>query len=228
MALSVSLTHDVQAIANLHEEWIDLHNRSAARGAALSWHWINVWWTHFNSLGELWLLEAREDNRLVGIAPLMKIQFQPKYGLSWRQLEFIGTAHRHEHLDFIVEAGQEARIIRCFLETLMQHRQHWDVLHLAALSETPTIEILKTSREKWQENNEYPYPLSSPSLKLPESIDAWMYTVSKNRRKKQRSYYKQLDTDFAGKWSIEVVDDPTKLNTVLQRLIELHQAKWEV
>jgi len=68
--------------------------------------------------------------------------------------------------------------------------------------------------------------LISPYFKLPADLDTWLASVSKNRRKKQRGYLRQLDSDFADNWSITAVTKPEELRAVLDHLVTLHQAKW--
>ncbi|MDQ7025888.1 MAG: GNAT family N-acetyltransferase [Anaerolineae bacterium] len=227
MPLIITLTHEADALQTLRDEWNDLQGRSVARGAALSWTWINVWWQHFHDLGELWLMEARrsEDNRLVGIAPMMRIQVNPRVGLGWQQIEFIGSSHFHEHLDFIIEPDYEMQVISLFIEKLKQHRNRWDILRLARLSDTPTLSFLESSEESWQVNEKQ--VMISPYIQLPADIDAWMSSVSKNRRKKQRRYLRYLNETYPDNWSITQVTDPTHLDKVFDELVELHQAKWD-
>ena len=226
MAFDVSLTHDIHAIQNLREEWIDLHCRSAARGAALSWQWMNIWWKHFNQTGELWLMQVRDsDQRLIGIAPLIKVRFQPKYGFSWRQLEFIGASHHHEHLDFIVELGYEEHIIPLFLQKLLEQRNHWDVLHLSALAETKTLDVLTASGHNWIPN--FKKEMIAPYTTLPSDAETWMASLSRNRRWKLRRNIKQLNEEFPDDWSIVRLCEPHELNEGLDILVKLHQSKWE-
>jgi hypothetical protein len=227
MSINVVLTHDVDILQDLREEWISLHERSAARGAALAWDWIYLWWKHFDHLGTFWLLQARhsESNRLVGLAPLILTTIRPKYGLPWRQIEFVGAMHHHEHLDFIVEQGYESEIIPLFIERLLQHKHHWDVLHLSALTDTPTLELLETSGYQWRENLET--EMISPYIALPADAETWLKSLSRNRRWKLRHYRTELDKEYPDKWSIIKVSGAQELDRVFSRLVELHQSKWE-
>jgi CelD/BcsL family acetyltransferase involved in cellulose biosynthesis len=226
MVFDVSLTHDTHAIQNLQDEWIALHSRSTARGAALSWQWVNIWWKHFNHTGELWLMQIRDsDQRLIGIAPLIKVQFQPKYGFSWRQIEFIGASHHHEHLDFIVEPGYEEQVVPLFLQKLSEQRKQWDVLHLSALADTKTLDVLATSGEDWIPNLKK--EMVAPYTTLPSDTEKWMSSLSRNRRWKLRRNIKQLNEEFPDNWSIVRLCEPQELDEGLDILVTLHQAKWE-
>jgi CelD/BcsL family acetyltransferase involved in cellulose biosynthesis len=225
MPFTITLTHDTHAIQNLRDEWIDLHNRSAARGAALSWHWINIWWKHFNQTGELWLMQAHDSQqRLVGIAPLIKTQHQPKYGFAWRQIEFIGASTHHEHLDFIVQSGSEEQVVPVFLDKLLEQRKEWDVLHLSGLTETKTLDVLEASGQDWLANPKR--EMVAPFTTLPSDPEKWMSSLSRNRRWKLRRNVKQLNEEFPDNWSIQMVDEPQKIDEALDIMVRLHQAKW--
>lgn len=227
MSYIVTLTHDYNAFRNLETEWTTLQNHSDAFGAALTWTWINVWLKHFYYLGELWLLEAREEEskKLIGIAPLFKTSVKPKYGLPYRQIEFIGASHYHENLDFIIEKGFEHKLIPLFLRTLFTHQKEWDVLHFSSLANEKTCEILLSTRTGWgrDENSE----MISPFSALPSDPDTWMNSLSRNRRWKLRRYRKNLDEEFPNAWSLDLITTADKLNEVFEYLVKYHQAQWE-
>lgn len=225
MSLEIRIIHDVQILSELRDEWIDLQSRSASDGAAITWQWISTWYKHFHDMGELWLLEAREDDRLVGIAPMMKISVRPKLGSSWTRVEFIGASHFHENLDFIVEPGYEETVIQKFLETLLEHRNNWDMLRLSSLTAPKTLEILDTSPYEWYINSKL--EMISPYTKLPSDTEEWMKSLSRNRRWKLRRQVKMLNEEFPENWSLERVTDSAKIDETLEELVRLHQEKWE-
>lgn len=227
MLIEITLTHDAETFKALRDEWIDLQKRSKAQGIALSWTWIDVWWKHFHDTGELWLMEARRgsDNQLFGIAPMMLSYVQPNVGPMWKRIEFIGSSHFHEHLDFIIEPGYENQIIPLFIAKLKEYSNRWDMIRLARLCETLTIAILQESADAWAENTKQ--AIISPYIQVPEDMDAWMYSVSKNRRKKQRRYRRYLDEKYPDNWSIKMVSEHDELDEVFDKLVELHQAKWD-
>lgn len=225
MSIAITLSHEIEALEALQDEWIDLQNRSSAKSMELSWHVIYIWCKHFHDVGELWLLTAREDQRLIGIAPLMNVKNQPGRGFAWQQLEFIGTDTEQEHLDFIIENGYEEHIIPLFIDELYEHRSQWDVINLTAMSETKTIDILQQSDRDWVEVPKK--NMVAPYITLPDTEDEWMLSISPNHRGKLRRYRKKLDQQFPDRWSIIQVTQSDELNDTFDHLVRLHQTHWE-
>lgn len=227
MSANITLSHEPKKLQSFETEWATLLESSQAFGAALTWPWINIWIKHFNHLGELWLLEARDENtnELIGIAPLFKTRFKPKYGTRYRQIEFIGASHWHENLDFIIQSGREAEIIPLFLGALYDHKNQWDVLLLSSLDSPNTVEILQKSGLTWQRNEIR--EILSPYSDLPTEPETWMKSLSKNRRWKLRRYIRDMEEKFGGNWEIHPVTTEENLDSVFDQLVMYHQAHWE-
>lgn len=225
MSITITLSHEIATFKALQDEWNDLQTRSSATGMAVTWQWIYIYYKHFNHLGELWLMEAREDQRLIGIAPLMKVKEQPDRFFAWQQLEFIGTAHNAEHLDFIIEPGYEEKVIPMFIDELFEHRSQWDVIRLTGLCETNTPDILQRTDHHWFEHTRK--NKIAPYTTLPDTMDEWMLSVSRKRRKKLRRYPKKLEEYFPDQWSIIKISQPDDLDYTLDHLVSLHQAEYE-
>lgn len=225
MSITITLSHEIEALEALKNEWIELQTRSSATGMAVTWQWHYIYYKHFNKLGELWLLEARNNQKLVGIAPLIKVKQQPDRFFAWQQLEFIGTAHNGEHLDFIIELGYEEQVIPLFIDKLYEHRPRWDVIRLTGLCETNTPDILQRTNRDWFEHTRK--NKISPYITLPDTMDEWMLSVSRNHRKKLRRYRKKLDEQFPDQWSITQVTQSDELEETFNSLEQLHRAHWE-
>lgn len=225
MSISITLSHEIEALEALQDEWIDLQNRSSANGATLAWQWIYTWYKHFSHRGELWLLTAFEDGQLIGIAPLMNAKEQPDRFFAWRQIQFIGAFEILEHLDFIIESGYEKQVIPLFIDKLYEHRSRWDVIRLTGLYDTNTSDILQQSGRDWVENARK--NRTAPYMALPDTMDEWMLAISRNHRQKMRRYYRKMDEQFPDRWSITQVTQPDELDYTLDHLVRLHQAQWE-
>lgn len=219
------MTQQPEKLQSLRDEWTYLQDTSVASCIYLTWQWITLWWQHFGHTGDLWLLEAREtdDNRLIGLAPLICVRHQPKYGLPWRQIQFIGVSFTCEHLDFIVEEGREEEVITAFVETLMAHRSRWDVLRLSNLIEgTPTLAILDRMECSWRTEE----PLIAPFIPLPDDWNTYYSTLGRRMRKGQRRRVRRFNEAYPDN-AFHCATDSEELDATLDALIRLHQAKWE-
>lgn len=225
MSITITLSHDTEIIEALRHEWIDLQARSSATSITLTWQWICTWYKYFGQDSELWLLTAHEDDRLIGIAPLMKVEVKPDLGFAWQQLEFIGAPSFLERLDFIIEAGYEQQVIPLFIDKLYEQVSRWDVILLAGLCTSKTVDILQQSGNDWVK-----YPdrdMVVPYLTLPDTVDEWMQSISRKSRKNLRRYRNMLDKQFPDQWSIVQVTQPDELDETFDHLVYLHQALWE-
>lgn len=225
MSITITLSHEIVIFESLRNEWIELQNRSSASGASLAWQWIYVWYKHSDNFEELWLLTAREDNRLIGIAPLVKVKMQPELGFAWHQIRFIGAFEIHEHLDFIIEPGYEEQVIPLFIDKLFEHRERWDAISLSGLCETKTIEILQQSEHDWVENSRE--KRTEPYIILPDTVDEWMQSLNSKRRWSIRRDRRKLDEQFPDRWSITQVTQPDEVDETFDHLVRLHQAHWK-
>lgn len=224
MALTITLTHDPARIDSLRSEWETLHEKSAADCIYLTWDWVSLWWSFFGKPGALWLLEAREDNgELVGLAPLMRVVHSPLFGVRWRQLQFISADSPCEHLDFIIQQGQEERVLAAFLHHLIKQRSHWDVLNLSKLSDcSPTLALLRTNSEiPWQEED----MLVAPVIYLQNDWETYFQSLASYKRRNQRRYTRDLNEKHPD-WQWRLANDISDVDRTLDGLIELHQAFW--
>src|SRR3954453_6744071 len=79
----------------LQPEWSDLYEASADRNPFLSYEWTAGCWQHLCSGASPFVVAARREGRLVGVAPL-RLRRQ----LGFRVLRFIGDP-RSDYLGFL-------------------------------------------------------------------------------------------------------------------------------
>jgi CelD/BcsL family acetyltransferase involved in cellulose biosynthesis len=118
---------DETTFGQMRAEWNDLLSQSVSDNVFLRWEWIHTWWTHFNQNRELFLMSAREDGRLVGIAPFY---IERNDFLGTRRLKMCSNELSPDYLDLIVEKGHELDVTRDFIQALFRNRRRWDVIDL--------------------------------------------------------------------------------------------------
>lgn len=109
------------------EEWDDLALEQ--ENFFCTSDWILSWLEDHDDLGEPYILGAFEDDRLVGVAPLM-ICKQGLPGFSYRLLQFIGTG-LSDYGD-ILATGDD--VYEAFLTHIHHHRGKWDVCDLREIN----------------------------------------------------------------------------------------------
>jgi hypothetical protein len=229
MHYTVELTHDPAEIGRLRGQWTALHEGSANDSIYMTWEWISLWWAYHGDQHQLWLLKAyTPDGRLVGLAPLMLagnpvIKGYTRHLTRFRELQFIGEMSGSDHLDFIVERGHERGVIPAFLSFLKDKNAAWDILHLSGLSSrSSNLDILRKSHLFWHETTAYVCPVVS----LPNDWEILFQGLSPAKRRELRRSGAQLDKCYPNQWDARVITNAVELDTALDRLFELHQAKW--
>lgn len=229
MKVKISLSHRADDFALLREDWQALQSRTSVRGVYQTWEWVTMWWEHFGSDHQLWLLQARDsEGRLVGLGALGVARFQPHLGSvggrGWRQLEFLGSRENSEHLGFLVEPEHEVAIVQGFIKFLARHQWGWDVLCLSGLvHDSPVLAALESLDIPWRRGAS----VIAPYIELTDDWDEYFSRLGSDKRKAQRKRVRWLDRDFPGCWTFEQVTQDNELRHTLDRLVELHQATWE-
>lgn len=125
----LDVLHTEGELRALAEEWTQLYAESVPRNPFLSHAWAVACWENVCSDCELYLLTARHEGRLVGLAPLRRARQR-----GFRVLQFIGSGWS-EYTGFLV-SPRHPRMDEVLLEGLRQRRREWDLLVLRQLSDT--------------------------------------------------------------------------------------------
>jgi CelD/BcsL family acetyltransferase involved in cellulose biosynthesis len=115
----------------LEPEWRRLHAASGADNPFLSWAWAAACWQHVCRGRRPFLLAARQNGRLVGVAPL---QLERRWG--FRVVSFLGMKWS-EYIGFLHDPAA-GRVQAALLEGLARHRGEWDLLQLRPLTDAYT------------------------------------------------------------------------------------------
>jgi len=218
----VAVVRDAAGLAALAPEWDDLLARSASDTVFLTWDWLWTWWEVYGADLEPCVATVREDGRLVAAAPL-KIEERRRYGLTFRQLEFIGTGRAvcPDFLDLVVEAGRERELVPVLVDALETGRR-WDKLALTDVPEDSPVRAALTAtlgagglRPRSEVGCVCPY-LPLPAT-WPELEARLTHNFRRNHRKKRRRLGAVLV-----QWR-----DGADVGAAIATLAQLHQERME-
>jgi len=119
-----------EEFSGLEREWNSLLRQSPVDDAFLTWEWIHTWWKHYGNSYQLCLLVAREEGRLLGIAPLMLETQKVLWGKT-RMLRNIGIPPSDVG-GIIIQNGREDVLVR-FALWLIDNQEMWDVLLIGGI-----------------------------------------------------------------------------------------------
>jgi CelD/BcsL family acetyltransferase involved in cellulose biosynthesis len=201
----------VDTFSTLEEAWQRLLPVANVDTVFLTPQWQRIWWQKFGQRAELCLLSLREDNQLLGIAPLMR---------EGNTLSFVGDTDVCDYLDFIVARGKEV----AFYETLLDYLDKDDRialdLHCLAAS-SPALTNLVPLAEKRGYSVETTLEDVCPRVDLPPSWEEYLALLAKKDRHELRRKMRRLFEN--GEARYYAIERPEELTEGLEEFFRLHR-----
>jgi len=193
------------------QEWNDLLSGSITDTPFLRYEYQSVWWEHRGG-GEwlfqnahLVLVSAREDEKLIGIAPLFISEYDGQSALL-----LIGSIEISDYLDLIVRMEDHARFVAGLLDFLaLSLPDSWSGLDWYNLPDSsPTLAALKaeSAQRGWTHLEEMYRP--TPRIALNGSFDEYLSRVEKKQRHEIKRKMRRAEASERGvRWYISDLDD---------------------
>jgi len=157
--------------------------------------WLKVWWQVFGDEAEIYLNAVKQDDEVIGIAPL-----KVKEGKA----SFIGSADVCDYLDFIIAPGMEPVFFSVLLDNLKQN----NISHLDLESLRPDSTVL-TSLVDIARNRGYRVSSRqvdvSLELELPATWEDYLALLNAKQRHEVRRKLRRLEE--AGRVEYRFVSD---------------------
>jgi CelD/BcsL family acetyltransferase involved in cellulose biosynthesis len=200
----------------LEDRWKDVLQR-CEHSVFSTWEWLSIWWKYYGNDKRLVILLAEENNKIVGIAPLM-YSVHSMFGLREGKIEFIGTANS-DYNDFII-ADKREECLPLFIDYLNDLPEKWNYIELTDVKEnSKCITVFSKTLKDLKLLYKCPYTI------LPKSYDAFLKGLSHDRRWRIRRDLRRLKKDFKVEFAdysgIQSCDDG------MRWLFELHQKRFE-
>lgn len=201
--------HDLSELAG---EWHGLHGHSAGTPFQLP-EWILPWWRFLGS-GAIFSLAAREQGRLVGLAPMF---LHPWNGR--RQVTFLGNGVS-DRLGFLLDPQYAAPATAAFLDFIASQRQRWDLCDLQDLSGgAPLCHAAAPAVLGRAVRPQY----TCMSIPLPRSYEEFHEGLPHGVKRNLKRYRDRLDK--LGEVTFETRGDD--IGELLDSLIALHRVRWQ-
>ena len=202
-------------------EWNALLSESIGDVPFLRYEYLSAWWETRGGgeweMAELALVSAREDDRLVGIAPLFLTEYDGKQALM-----LLGSIEISDYLDLIVRADDLSRFLSGLLDILASDLAlAWSSLDWYNLpDDSPTLAALEAESAKrgWSCATEPFRP--SLSVPLPGDFDTYLAGINKKQRHEIRRKMRRAEADERNvRWYI--VEDESTLNAEIDAFLTL-------
>ncbi|MEN3333269.1 MAG: hypothetical protein V7641_2634 [Blastocatellia bacterium] len=231
VATRLSLLHtevitDDAGFARLAREWDELLDESVQQVYFLRSGWNHLWWETFRPPGaQLFIITARDGSgRLAGLAPLY-LRARRTAGIPHvRELMFIGTGvyvHTGECLDLLARRGDEAQVAEA-VAGLLSQSSAWDRL---CLNEIPASSVVLPhlcaalgNRANLQQANRAHF------ISTLGNWQSVLANLSRSMRKNLLYETRRLFNSHACEF--RRVQTPDDLETAMDALVRLHQARW--
>jgi len=202
-------------------EWNTLLSESISDVPFLRYEYLSAWWETRGGgeweQAELALISARDNDRLIGIAPLFLSEHDGKQALL-----LLGSIEISDYLDLIVRADDLPRFLSEGLDFLASD----SVLACCSLDwynlpdSSPTLAALEAEAAKrgWNFKSEPFRP--SLSVPLPGDFDEYLMSIDKKQRHEIRRKIRRAEADERDvRWYI--VEDEFTLNAEIDDFLAL-------
>ncbi len=211
------------------QEWNDLLTNSITDTPFLRYEYQSVWWEHRGG-GEwlfknakLVLVSAREDEKLVGIAPLFISEYDGQSALL-----LIGSIEISDYLDLIVRMEDHAPFVTGLLDflasTLPDSWRGLDWYNLPDSSPTLTALQAESAQRGWTHLEEMYRP--TPRIALNGDFDEYLGRVEKKQRHEiKRKMRRAQESGRNVRWYISDLNDVESEIDSFLGLMEHDEAK---
>ncbi len=209
--------------SDIKDDWLLLERDGHIPTVFQTYDWIDTWWKHLGFRGKKLILAAYDGSELIGIAPMYISKLKVKGIPLFDVMRLIG-AGESDYQAFILKKDKELQALDVILKALKE--KSWDIFWLSDVhTETATnqlmTEVLKKSRYHfiYQEHTPCPY------IKLPETFEIYLKTLSRNSRRNLTKYCNRVEK-LEG-LSYGKIQSAEEISDAMKTFFHLHQTRWQ-
>ncbi|HWR65078.1 MAG TPA: GNAT family N-acetyltransferase [Bellilinea sp.] len=207
----MDLTYHTTFPETLRDEWNALLEESVSHVPFLRYDYLEAWWVHRGGGewpdAELAVVSARQDGRLIGIAPLF---FTTDHN-GHSALMLLGSIEISDYLDLIVRPADLTAFLDALLPfLLLPDRPAWQTLDLYnLLDSSPSLAALEAAAQRHGLTYHQEQLQHSPYIPLPGDWEMYLSSIDKKQRHEIRRKMRRAETaEVPARWYI-VTDDNT-------------------
>jgi CelD/BcsL family acetyltransferase involved in cellulose biosynthesis len=192
-----------ESLDALEPEWRELLPRCSYAPVFLSPLWLRTWWSEFGTDRELVLLSVRDDQRLVGVVPLMR---------EGARLSFAGDTEVCDYMDVPCTSGRESEVLSALFRSLGE--EPWEELSLWAMREdSPALATLPAVAAEFGLTFSKEAEDVCPQINLPADFEEYVSSLDKKDRHELRRKLRKLPQ--AGDVELEVLTAPADVEPAI-------------
>jgi CelD/BcsL family acetyltransferase involved in cellulose biosynthesis len=230
MNLRIEKVTEEKAFEALREEWNHLLENSASNTLTLTHEWLSTWWEVFGEGRELYILVVRDEEQIIGIAPMLKRTIQHYGVLPFRRIEFLASGEDEadeicsEYLDFILLRGRESQALDLILHYIYEKDTDWDEILLTNMAgESVNLPFVKGFCEDYGISLRQVIDEISIYLPLTKSFAEIVQSVGTHFRRRIRQDRKTFAA-YGGE--VRLIKNADEFEASFAALVDLHQERW--
>ena len=171
--------------------------------------WLKVWWQEFGAGAELHLGALRQEEEVIGVAPLL---------VREGKTSLIGSADVCDYLDFIVAPGREQDFFKVMLDDLRE--KGINQLDLSPLRPDSTVltYLVSIAQNRGYEVLCHPEDVSL-ELDLPPTWDEYLGILTSKQRHEVKRKLRRLEE--AGKVDYHFVEDSVAVHNAMDTFLKM-------
>ena len=220
---SCQILTTISELHGLRAEWETLLDQARSTTVFQSWEWVTSWYEIFGDKGQLRIITLRnEDGQLIAIVPCSLTTSRP----GMRTLSLLGVgADFTEYVDAIVHREYEATAAQAIASIWDEWAADWDLLSLPNLpAESPLIRAVPGLTSRGYRVREVEGGGARRSL--PDTWEKFYRSLVKSMKQNSNNYANRLRREGHEEQMI-VVDDPQRLDEILDTFFRLHRMRAE-
>ncbi|MDB4939405.1 MAG: cellulose biosynthesis protein [Labilithrix sp.] len=225
--IQVRLVDSATELEGLADDWERIQRDAAVTSIFASYDWQSLWWRSYGEGHALRVLVATERSEVVGILPLyIRTAASLRYPVRIARFVGVGGDTSPDDLGPVLAASREEPVARALAQAVVA-MPGWDVLLLtdmqpesaftAAIGDEVRARGLRSRNGRSE---------SITFLELPDTWDAWLASLHRDRRYRVRKVRKKLQASHADA-RFFVWNDASTLDDGVDRLGHLHRKRWQ-
>ncbi|MFQ5612650.1 MAG: GNAT family N-acetyltransferase [Anaerolineae bacterium] len=218
--MQITTYTDPSCFETLQTEWEDLLSRAVTAPIFSTPQYQRVWWQHLGE-GELRVIALRrDDNRLVGLAPL----YLQEHEADGRRLVFVGCVDVSDYLDVIVDRAAVTEVYQTLIDYLAaQDEAAWSSGYFCSLPmESPSRDCLPgMGQARGWEVRETQEDIC-PVITLAATWEDYLAGIKKKQRHEIRRKLRKAESEANTRWYV-IERGGADLDGAVDTFIDLHQ-----
>ncbi len=227
-AVTLGTVLDSQGFDRLESAWIALQAASPDSSVFLGWDWQRLWWKHYGEGRQLYIIVARQAQRVVGILPLYIETHRKAGGLfKARKLRQIGVGGdtAPDDLGALLLPALQQEVCAAMAHHVAYELRQWDMLDWTDLPASSPLtallpDVLRAAGFRVQCSVEEPITYGP----LPGDWEAYRKGLSRNRRETLARKRRRFEALPGAR--VRMVESAEQLAPAFERLVALHQLRW--